>query len=1161
MTPEATNAVKLLAEALLHNLWQGAILAGLLLVVLRVVPARSAQLRYWASVVSLLLLVFSVPVTVGVLSVLGQETDYAAPVADALAQEVSFGSAAGGSDEFGAEMRTEPTVAPVSRASAGRDSLVWQEWLLVFWLLGAVVGMLRVFRAACGVRRLRKEAKPMKALVNSDDLARRCGLQKTIPIRESARVATACICGFFRPMILLPLSWASSLTPEQLEVVIAHEFAHLKRLDPIWNLCQLIAEALLFFNPFLWWISASVRDEREACCDEYVIRVMGRKREYLQALLLSSETVAAGALTGALAFSGRNKGGGLLARVYRILKPDAVPYVRVRFSFVVGLLVAVMAFSWALQAGSESVARALTAEERIERVETVRKAYPQYALESVERTLSSESEQEILIAGQLLSPDGSELQRSVKMIVFADAGRRRIQSSQRTDQDGNFSFNTKAGIVSLLFDPEDYAPLRVALGSVEVDQENLQYTLDVGYSAEIRLVDAVTGRPLSGAKVEMRPAGNPLGYPVSFQSDAGGKVVLEHLSGDPIQLSAQLAGYGQGLWKELRLAEEDRRELSLEPVEPFVVHVRDLEGSPLGGAALQIAARKGSGMNMTFGDSGAVYAVSSSDGILISESLRSDCLYYFLITCEGYIGQVIGPFTQGQAAEVALEKRRSVRVEISGLSQDISEGEVRLSQNVKTGDTNYGVLPETVEFSATETKAGFSYEPKLDLPLVLNLYELEFSFEPEEWKQGEVSVRFPNTQTVGGEGRAGDTEGAGIKLGEVILRIQAPADGPPATGSVLVNYLKNGNADGVKRVGTYKSVTIEGGVGKLTLPIPNRIGVTPEGMTGYWFEPRNSIEVNATPGEASEVLIEAVDAGGMYGRVFDSDGRPVDGLLVGVFEELSEDERSRGSRNLGVRVKNSSYPGDKRDRYLASPLPLGGTFIVRVTKGFTYLFSKPVTLTAEDPVRELDLKLPAGVTLRGRVIRPDGSPVSLHPVEFFIDAQGGNSVRTGGIMTDADGYFTIEGVNAEVRGTTFLGVRGVEACQPLRRQVDFSADVQEMQLEAGRHISGRVVDQSSGRPVVDAEVFARREPYVDGAWPSWFDTADTDESGHFEFSNLPKGSFSIGSRSGKIVGSPPNVESGSVEPVIVKIEPYKWFEGLLGELENEEITEKTGQTQ
>lgn len=356
MNPEATTAVKLLAEALLHNLWQGAILAALLLFVLRWVPARSAQLRYWASVVTLLLLVFSVPVTVAVLSVMNQEAPNHEHSIPALSNPAT--SAEADPSQHSCQVCNPIEVVTIESTGHSNEgspfirSLAWQQWFVVFWLLGSVAGMFRVFRAAFGVRRLRKEASPLTE-IGTDELGKRCGFHRRIPIFESAQVASACICGFFRPVILLPLSLATQLTSEQLQVVIVHEFAHLKRLDPFWNLCQLLAEALLFFNPFLWWISESIRNEREACCDEFVLQATGRKREYLEALLKSSETALEGVLTGAIAFSGNNKDRSPLARVRRILKPNAVPEVRVRFSLLVGLILSLVASGWLIFTASQ----------------------------------------------------------------------------------------------------------------------------------------------------------------------------------------------------------------------------------------------------------------------------------------------------------------------------------------------------------------------------------------------------------------------------------------------------------------------------------------------------------------------------------------------------------------------------------------------------------------------------------------------------------------------------------------------------------------------------------------------------------------------------------------------------------------------------------------
>ena len=74
--------------------------------------------------------------------------------------------------------------------------------------------------------------------------------------------------GFIRPVVLIPASWLTQLTPQIIEAIIAHELAHIRRWDLWVNLVQRIIETLLFYHPAVWWLSGRIRLEREMCCDE-----------------------------------------------------------------------------------------------------------------------------------------------------------------------------------------------------------------------------------------------------------------------------------------------------------------------------------------------------------------------------------------------------------------------------------------------------------------------------------------------------------------------------------------------------------------------------------------------------------------------------------------------------------------------------------------------------------------------------------------------------------------------------------------------------------------------------------------------------------------------------------------------------------------------------
>ena len=79
------------------------------------------------------------------------------------------------------------------------------------------------------------------------------------------------VIGTIRPVVLLPVAALTNLTPDQIEALLAHELAHIRRRDYAMNLAQTVAEALLFFHPAVWWMSARIREEREHCCDDVAV--------------------------------------------------------------------------------------------------------------------------------------------------------------------------------------------------------------------------------------------------------------------------------------------------------------------------------------------------------------------------------------------------------------------------------------------------------------------------------------------------------------------------------------------------------------------------------------------------------------------------------------------------------------------------------------------------------------------------------------------------------------------------------------------------------------------------------------------------------------------------------------------------------------------------
>ncbi len=137
---------------------------------------------------------------------------------------------------------------------------------------------------------------------------------------QSAVVKVPAVIGYFRPVVLIPLSVASGFPPEQLEALLAHELAHIRRHDYLVNLLQTAVETLCFYHPAVWWISSQIRCEREDCCDDVALSVCRNQTEYARGLVALEELRGRVPATALAAV-----GGSLLSRIRRIAGVEDEP--------------------------------------------------------------------------------------------------------------------------------------------------------------------------------------------------------------------------------------------------------------------------------------------------------------------------------------------------------------------------------------------------------------------------------------------------------------------------------------------------------------------------------------------------------------------------------------------------------------------------------------------------------------------------------------------------------------------------------------------------------------------------------------------------------------------------------------------------------------------
>jgi beta-lactamase regulating signal transducer with metallopeptidase domain len=193
-------------------------------------------------------------------------------------------------------------------------------WLDVVWLLGVACLSTRTIGGWLLIERLRRSAlveAPEAVRANFARLCKRLGLTRNVSLRISQHVQGPLAVGIVRSLIILPASALMALSPEQLEAVLVHELAHVRRGDYLWNLVQTAVETLFFFHPAVWWLGRRLRQQRELCCDDVAVQSCADPLIYATALLRLEERRRQ-PLSLAMALDG-HRPSGLRLRIARVL--------------------------------------------------------------------------------------------------------------------------------------------------------------------------------------------------------------------------------------------------------------------------------------------------------------------------------------------------------------------------------------------------------------------------------------------------------------------------------------------------------------------------------------------------------------------------------------------------------------------------------------------------------------------------------------------------------------------------------------------------------------------------------------------------------------------------------------------------------------------------
>jgi hypothetical protein len=319
---------RVIGWTIIHSLWQCLGLLALLKLFLSVVPLRRSGLRYGVA-----LGVLGVAVLGGLMT---------------FAWEYWVFDSGGVGGGFGLQVGGGPVVTGggMVKAPVIDDGMGWlgllsrlSPWLAMGWLFGIVFFSGRLLYSGYELRRLGRlpglpDGEVADLLVR---LRVKMGVRAPVSLIVSDRVAEPMTFGLLKAVVVLPLHYVSQVPAEQLEMILAHELAHIRRRDYLVNLCQSIFDAVFFFNPFFRVLSGVVREEREYCCDDLAAGICGDGRMMAVALtnlkLMTRHPV--------LGLSAAPVRSGFYRRVSRLIEPGQRTVISVRGALA-GLLGAVL---------------------------------------------------------------------------------------------------------------------------------------------------------------------------------------------------------------------------------------------------------------------------------------------------------------------------------------------------------------------------------------------------------------------------------------------------------------------------------------------------------------------------------------------------------------------------------------------------------------------------------------------------------------------------------------------------------------------------------------------------------------------------------------------------------------------------------------------------
>ncbi|HWW39635.1 M56 family metallopeptidase [Pedobacter sp.] len=264
------NMAEAITHTLLHNLWQGMVLVILVAMILHLTKRTAAIWRYRFLTATLLLFTLVVALTFILELYTVPDRDFNLP------------------DLHPSNSKDIPALLWQNLAFSLKYIHEHAGLISMFWILAVIVQICRLSLGFYVLQRMKMvRIAPVGKFWQQrlQELCSNLGLRHTVNLLESGIAQVPIVIGYLKPLILIPVGLITALNQAQVEAILLHELAHIRRKDGLVNLVQILMETLLFFNPAVWWLSSLIRSERENCCDDIAVQHLSSPVDLMSAMV------------------------------------------------------------------------------------------------------------------------------------------------------------------------------------------------------------------------------------------------------------------------------------------------------------------------------------------------------------------------------------------------------------------------------------------------------------------------------------------------------------------------------------------------------------------------------------------------------------------------------------------------------------------------------------------------------------------------------------------------------------------------------------------------------------------------------------------------------------------------------------------------------------